>query len=180
MGLCQMLTKGHCMSRGRPKNSSSCVSVEYPSQANSTNPHFFGFHPPSVYIYAGSGVLFIFIVMLLPSGIIIIKISTGILYNTPSENWKNSCVVDVRKFALAESGGGSPLSQNPKRSRFANLIFHSLPSRPLVEMKIIHIWYFFFFCLLELFCTREGVLFANHFHLLFIIFWMMLLIIKYY
>ena len=46
MGLCQMLTKGHCMHRGRPKNSSSCVSVEYSSQANTANPHFFGFHPP--------------------------------------------------------------------------------------------------------------------------------------
>ena len=28
MGLCQMLTKGHSVYRGRPKNSSSCVSVE--------------------------------------------------------------------------------------------------------------------------------------------------------
>ena len=46
MGLCQMLTKGHCMYRGRPKNSSSCVSVEYTSQATSTNPHFFGSRPP--------------------------------------------------------------------------------------------------------------------------------------
>ena len=46
MGLCQMLTKGHCMYRGRPKNSSSCVSVEYSSQANPANPHFFRFHPP--------------------------------------------------------------------------------------------------------------------------------------
>ena len=46
MGLCQMLTKGHCMYRGRPKNSSSCVSVEYSSQATTANPHFFRFHPP--------------------------------------------------------------------------------------------------------------------------------------
>lgn len=46
MGLCQMLTKGHCMYRGRPKNSSSCVSVEYSSQALHTNPHFFGSRPP--------------------------------------------------------------------------------------------------------------------------------------
>ena len=41
MGLCQMLTKGHCI-----KNSSSCVSVEYTSQANPANPHFFRFAPP--------------------------------------------------------------------------------------------------------------------------------------
>ena len=46
MGLCQMLTKGHCMYRGRPKNSSSCVAVEYTSQANPANPHFFGSRPP--------------------------------------------------------------------------------------------------------------------------------------
>ena len=46
MGLCQMLTKGHCMYRGRPKNSSSCVSVEYTSQANTANPHFFRLRPP--------------------------------------------------------------------------------------------------------------------------------------
>ena len=46
MGLCQMLTKGHSMYRGRPKNSSSCVSVEYTSQANPANPHFFRFRPP--------------------------------------------------------------------------------------------------------------------------------------
>lgn len=46
MGLCQMLTKGHSMYRGRLKNSSSCVTVEYSSQANTANPHFFGFHPP--------------------------------------------------------------------------------------------------------------------------------------
>ena len=46
MGLCQMLTKGHSMYRGRPKNSSSCVSVEYSSQANPANPHFFRLHPP--------------------------------------------------------------------------------------------------------------------------------------
>ena len=46
MGLCQMLTKGHSMYRGGLKNSSSCVSVEYTSQATSTNPHFFRFPPP--------------------------------------------------------------------------------------------------------------------------------------
>ena len=46
MGLCQMLTKGHCMYRGGLKNSSSCVSVEYTSQATSTNPHFFRLRPP--------------------------------------------------------------------------------------------------------------------------------------
>ena len=46
MGLCQNLTKGHSMSRGELKNSSYCVAVEYPSQATSTNPHFFGSHPP--------------------------------------------------------------------------------------------------------------------------------------
>ena len=55
MGLYQMLTKGHCMYRGRPKNSSSCVSVEYTSQANPANPHFFGSRPPldifSVQVY---------------------------------------------------------------------------------------------------------------------------------
>ena len=58
MGLCQMLTKGHCMHNDGKllktppvacqwKNSSYCVSVEYPSQANTANPHFFGSHPPS-------------------------------------------------------------------------------------------------------------------------------------
>lgn len=41
-----MLTKGHSMHRGRPKNSSSCVSVEYSSQATTANPHFFGSRPP--------------------------------------------------------------------------------------------------------------------------------------
>ena len=45
MGLCQMLTKGHSMHNG--ENPSSCVSVEYSSQANPANPHFFGSHPPS-------------------------------------------------------------------------------------------------------------------------------------
>ena len=55
MGLCQMLTKGHCMHKGRPKNSSSCVSVEYSSQATSTNPHFFGFHPLPCWFLGGSG-----------------------------------------------------------------------------------------------------------------------------
>lgn len=70
MGLCQILKRCIlCITTKTPKNSSSCVSVEYPSQATSTNPHFFGFPPPSVYFYAGSGVLFIFIVMFLPSGI---------------------------------------------------------------------------------------------------------------
>ena len=47
MGLCQMLTKGRSVYRGRPKNSSYCVAVEYSSQANTANPHFFGSHPPS-------------------------------------------------------------------------------------------------------------------------------------
>ena len=56
MGLCQMLTKGHCMYRGRPKNSSSCVSVEKtPNIACQWNTHlkptlqtpiFFGSRPP--------------------------------------------------------------------------------------------------------------------------------------
>lgn len=46
MGLCQMLTKGHSIYRGESKNSSSCVTVEYSSQANTANPHFFGSTPP--------------------------------------------------------------------------------------------------------------------------------------
>ena len=49
-----------------------------------------------------------------------------------------------------------------------------------VKMRIILIWYFFTFCLLEISCDREGVLFALHSHLLFIIFCIILLIQKYY
>ena len=49
MGLCQMLTKGYSMSRG--KNSSYCVAVEYTSQANPANPHFFRFPPPPLDIF---------------------------------------------------------------------------------------------------------------------------------
>ena len=35
-----------CITTKTPKNSSSCVSVEYSSQANAANPHFFGSRPP--------------------------------------------------------------------------------------------------------------------------------------
>lgn len=38
-----------------PKNSSSCVSVEYSSQATSTNPHFFGSTPLPRWFLGGSG-----------------------------------------------------------------------------------------------------------------------------
>ena len=63
MGLCQMLTKGHSMSRGRPKNSSSCVSVEYTSQATSTNPPFFRFAPPLLTFF-GEWCIIIFAIIL--------------------------------------------------------------------------------------------------------------------
>ena len=106
--------------------------------------------------------------------------STEIYYNATAENWKNSYQQTLKKLALAESGRLHLPLPKYEAKPFCYLIFFFPPSPPLVKMRIILIWYFFTFCLLEISCDREGVLFANHFHLLFIIFCIMLLIQKYY
>ena len=110
--------------------------------------------------------------------------STEIYNNAPAENWKNpakNLVVEsveigtgkVRAFALP----------TPKIRKNAVWLFNfSTPCQVQlpVKMRIILIWYFFTFCLLEISCDREGVLFAKDYNLLFIIFCIMLLIQKYY
>mgnify|MGYP003517713846 CR=1 FL=1 len=156
------------------------MSVEYSSQATSTNPHFFGSHPPLdifwrvVYNYFCCYFILAFgrsydAMKILKFIIMLLRKIEKILH---SGKWK-ICTGGVRVFALP----------SPKTRSEAVLLFNfSTPCQAqlLVETKIIRIWYFFLFCLLEISCNREGVLFANNFHLHFIIFWMMLLIQKYY
>ena len=94
---------------------------------------------------------------------------------------KKFCVVENRKICT----GGVRAFATPTPKIRKNAVQHFNFSTPcqaqlLVEIKIIRIWYFFVFFFLKTFCTREGVLFANHFHLHFIIIWSILLIIKYY
>ena len=92
-------------------------------------------------------------------------------------------ILTSRHWKIITGGVRASAPPSPKTRSEAILLFNfSTPCQAqlLGKMKIIHIWYFFTFCLLELFCNREGILFANHFHLLFIIFCIMLLIQKYY
>ena len=175
-----MPTKGHCMYRGRPKNSSSCVSVEYSSQATTANPHFFGSHPPldifwrAVYNYFCCYFILVFgwsddVKNLLKCIVMLLRKIEKILR---SGKWKN----------LHWRSQGVCTPSHIQRKNAVLLFNFSTPCQAqlLGKMQIILIWYFFFFCLLKTFCNREGVLFANHFHLHFIIFCIMLLIQKYY
>ena len=110
--------------------------------------------------------------------------STEIYYNATAENWKNpakNLVVEIVEIGT----GGVRAFATPSPKIQKNAVRHFNFSTPcqaqlLVKMQIILIWYFFFFCLLEISFNREGVLFANHFHLHFIIFCIILLIQKYY
>ena len=119
MGLCQMLTKGHCMYRGRPKNSSSCVSVEYSSQAYTANPRFFGSRPPLdifwrvVYNYFSTLFILAFgrsydVKNLLKYIITLLRKIEKIL---TSRHWKN--------LHWRSQGVCTSLSQNTKERRFA-------------------------------------------------------------
>ena len=94
---------------------------------------------------------------------------------------KKFCIVENRKICTGRVRAFA--TPTPKIRKNAVRHFNSFAScqaQLLGKMKIILIWYFFTFCLLEISCDREGVLFAKDYHLLFIIFWMMLLIQKYY
>lgn len=160
------------------------MGVEYSSQANPANPHFFGSAPLPCWFLGGSGVLFNFAIVYYYVMMMVKEIYTEIYYIAQRRlfeiNWKNSCVVEAWKPALDGAGRLHPPLTINEKTPFCYLIFRFPPSRPLVEMRIILIWYFFTFCLLEISSGKRGVLFANHLHLLFIIFWMMLLIQKYY
>lgn len=132
MTFCQMLTKSHSVYRGRPKNSSSCVAMEYSSQATSTNPHFFGSHPPPCWFLGRVVNLFNFVMILLPSGIkkyltMLLKCvitpsenyekSTEIYNNAAAKNWKNSYAVEMKFIHWRSQGVCNSLSQLTKERR---------------------------------------------------------------
>ena len=167
----------HSVYRGRPKNSSSCVTVEYSSQATSTNPHFFGIHPPLCLFLGGSGRFNYFYCDIALAGRELWFDFHYVITKCSSEN-----LCSGNRGNPHWTGQGVCTSSHKTRSEAVLLFNFSTPCQAQLfgQIQIILIWYFFTFCLLEISCNREGVLFANHFHLLFIIFWMMLLIIKYY
>ena len=99
--------KGILCIKGRPKNSSYCVAVEYSSQANTANPHFFGLTPLPCWFLGGSGVLFIFAIVYYYVMMLAKEIYTEIYYNALRKiwkNWKNSLEAEAEMYALAESG----------------------------------------------------------------------------
>ena len=110
--------------------------------------------------------------------------STEIYYNATAENWKSpakNLVVEIVEIGTGSVRAAAPPTPKIRKNAVQHFNFSTpCQAQLLVKMRIILIWYFFTFCLLEISCDREGVLFANHFHLLFIIFWIMLLIQKYY
>ena len=74
-------------------------------------------------------------------------------------------ILTSRHWKIITGGVRASALPSPKTRSEAVLLFNfSTPCQAqlLCKMKIIHIWYFFFFCLLELFCNREGILLANH------------------
>ena len=110
--------------------------------------------------------------------------STEIYYNATAENCESPAknliveIVENRTGSVRAFATPSPKIRKNAVRHFNS--FASCQAQLLGKMKIILIWYFFTFCLLEISCDREGVLFAKDYHLLFIIFCIMLLIQKYY
>lgn len=84
--------KGILCIEGRPKNSSYCVGVEYSSQANPANPHFFGSAPLPRWFLGGSGVLFNFAIVYYYVMMMVKEIYTEIYYIAQRRlfeiNWK--------------------------------------------------------------------------------------------
>ena len=110
--------------------------------------------------------------------------STEIYNNATAENWKNpakNLVVDVRKICTGQVRAFALPTPKIRKNAVRHFNFSTPCQVQLpVKMRIILFWYFFTFCLLEISCDREGVLFAKDFLLLFIIFCIILLIQKYY
>ena len=144
MGLCQMPTKGRSVYRGEVKNSSSCVGVEYSSQATTANPHFFRFPPPLCW-FLGLGVyLFNFVATSLPSGIkkcltLLLNYvitpsenyekSTEIYNNATAKNWKNSAknwniITQWKSWKPALDGVRGTALPSPKKRKNAILLFN--------------------------------------------------------
>ena len=110
--------------------------------------------------------------------------STEIYNNATAEDCESpakNLIVEIVENRTGSVRAFAPPSPKIRKNAVRHFnSFASCQAQLLGKMKIILIWYFFTFCLLEISCDREGVLFAKDYHLLFIIFWMMLLIQKYY
>ena len=110
--------------------------------------------------------------------------STEIYYNAAAKNCKSpakNLIVEIVENRTGRVRAAAPPTPKIQKNAVRHFNFSTPCQAQLpVKMRIILIWYFFTFCLLEISCDREGVLFAKDYHLLFIIFCIMLLIQKYY
>ena len=110
--------------------------------------------------------------------------STEIYNNATAKNWKSPAKNLIVEIVENRTGSVRAFALPAPKMR-KNAVRHFNLSTPcqaqlLTQIQIILFWHFFFFCLLEISFSKRGVLFANHSHLLFIIFCIMLLIQKYY
>ena len=179
------------MYRGRPKNSSSCVSVEYTSQATSTNPHFFGSRPPldifrrMVYNYFCCYFILVFgwsddvknllkyIIMLLR------RVAKALRKISQWKSWK------IRTGQVRAAAPPTPkiqknavllfnffLSTKPTSRENANnshlILFHILLVRNILRQRgrfICKSFSFAFYYLLNYVVNSKVLLFANNYHL---------------
>lgn len=189
MGLCQMLTKGHSMHNG--KNSSSCVTMEYSSQANTANPHFFGSAPLPRWFLGRLDNLFIFVAILYWLGGVVIWFP--LCYNKMllRKNWKNWKKICPAKIVETRTGRGRafdppliingakpfcylifPLLAKPTTRGNENnshlIFFHILLVRIILQQRgrfICKSFSFAFYYLLYYVVNSKVLLFVNNYHL---------------
>ena len=180
-----------------PKNSSSCVSVEYPSQANPANPHFFGSHPPLdifwrvVYNYFCCYFILAFgrrlyLMKILKFIIMLLRKIEKILH---SGRWK-ICTGGVRAFALPLTIHGAkpfhnlifPLLAKPTTRGNENnshlILFPVLLVRNILQQRghfICKSFAFALYYLLYYIANSKVLLFANNYYLRCVVIWISLL-----